>query len=75
MGEGCRIDHDGTGFLARLVNPVDDLVLGIALQEPRGQPQLRRQISAALLDIGQRFVTVDMGLAAAQRVQIGPLIT
>ena len=71
MSEGGRIDYDAGGALARLVNPVDQLKLGIGLAEFDVQSQLSGCASALGLYVGQRLVSVDFGFALAEQVQVG----
>src|SRR6516165_8497452 len=71
MSEGGRIDYDAGGPLARLVNPVDQLKLGIGLVEFDLQSELSGRVPALGLYVGQRLVSVDFGLAFAEQVQVG----
>src|ERR1700745_234251 len=71
MSEGGRIDYDADGAPARLVNPVDQLKLGIGLAEFDVQSQLSRRAPALGLYVGQRLVSVDFGFALAEQVQVG----
>ena len=72
VGEGSRIDRKAAGGLARLVDPVDDLVFAVALVEAQLELELIRQLAAVRLDIGQGLVAVDLGLTLAQRFRLGP---
>src|SRR6516165_1727892 len=71
MGEGGRIDYYTGGALARLVNPVDQLKLGIGLAEFDAESQLSGRVPALGLYVGQRLVSVDFGFALAEQVQVG----
>ncbi len=71
VGERGRVDGDATGGVPRLVNPVDDLVLVVALVEAEVERQLPGQGAAVALDIGQGLVAVDVGLAPAEQVEVG----
>ena len=71
MGIGAGIDDDGCGFLAGLMDPVDQLMFGIALLEADLELQFRRQSAAVRFNIGQGGVAIDLGLALTQQVQIG----
>src|SRR5947208_2057758 len=54
-----------------LVNPVDQFALMIGL--PKRQPQSKpgTGLAAALLDLGERGVAVDMRLARPEQIQVG----
>ena len=69
--EGRRVDDDAAGGFARLVDPIDDLVLPVALVKPNVEFQFLRQCAAILLDVGQRFVSVNVWLPLAEQVEIG----
>src|SRR6516225_2117682 len=73
MSEGGRIDYDAVGALARLMNPVDQLKLGIGLAEFDVQSQLSSRAPALGLYVGQRLISVDSGFALAEQVQVGPV--
>jgi len=67
MGEGGRIDDDGPGRLPGLVDPVDQFVLPVRLMEANFEAELGAKRHAVALDVRQRLVSVEMGLALAER--------
>ena len=71
MRERGRVDDDAAGPLPRFVNPVDDLVLGIALVKRDFEPELLPDTAAIGLDVREGFIAVDRGLALAEEVQVG----
>ena len=59
-------------FLARLVDPADELVLGVALVEAAASSPSASAVSAAeRLDVGEGLAAVDLRLARAEQVQVG----
>src|SRR5262245_5935584 len=70
MSERGRIDYDADGASARLVNPVDQLKLGVSLAEFDIQSQLSAHAAALGFYVGQRLTSVDFGLAVAEQVQV-----
>ena len=70
MREGGRVDDDAGGRVPRLVDPVDDLVLGVALQETDLQAVLPGDPAAVTLHVRERFAAVDLRLALAEQVQV-----
>jgi hypothetical protein len=68
MRERGRVDHDAGRDLAGFVDPVDDLVLAVALVKAQLQAQLARKRAAVALHVGQGLVSVDVRLALAQQV-------
>ena len=73
MGEGGGIDDEAGDGLARLVDPIDQLMLGVALFEIEAEAKLGRQRPALRLDIRQGLVAVDMRLALAEQIQVRPV--
>ena len=59
--------------LARLVNPVDDFVFAVALAELDFELQFGAGAPARRLDVGQRLMPVDRGLALAEQVEVRPV--
>ena len=54
-----------------LMDPVDDLVFSIGLVEAKFKAVFAGDLAAIGLDIGKRFVTVDMRLAFAEKIEVG----
>lgn len=71
VGEGPRIDDDPRRPDPVLVDPVDDLVLGVALVEGDREPERLGLGPAERFDIAEGLVPVDLGLALAEEVQVG----
>ena len=73
MRERRRIDDDASDGLARLVDPVDELMLGVALLEADREAEFAGKRPALRLDVREGLVAVDMRLAFAEQVQIWPV--
>jgi hypothetical protein len=71
MGECGRIDHDAACSFSSLVNPVDNLVFTVGLVKAKLESVLFGNPTTISLDIGKSFVTVDVGLAFAEQIQVG----
>ena len=52
------------------MNPVDDLVFAMALAEFDIEFQLSGNFHAIVLDILERIVTIDVGLALSQQIEV-----
>ncbi len=57
----------------RLLDPVDQHALVVALPEVDGPAVLGRGRHAQRLDVRERLAAVDLGLAHAQQVQVRPV--
>src|SRR5215207_1639406 len=68
--ERGRVDHDAGCALPRLVDPIDQFILAVALMKAQFQAQLAGQRAAVTFYIGQGLVSVDVRLAPAQQVQV-----
>ena len=74
VGEGARIEDDEVdGCGCEGLDPVDQLVLGIALEAIERCAPLRGGGPQPLLDGAERHVAVPAGFAAAEQVQVGPI--
>ena len=71
VGKRGRIDHDACRVLPRLMYPIDNLELGIALQEPNGEAMLDRNAGAIALHICQCFMAVDRWLSFSKKIEVG----
>src|SRR5260221_5934542 len=69
--ESSRIDHDTTRGFSCLVDPVDDFVFTVRLMKAKLETKITGDPAAIGLEIGKSLVTVDMGLALADKVQVG----
>ena len=54
-----------------LVDPVDDLVFAVGLVEAKFKAVFAGDLAAIGLDIGKRFMAVDMRLALAEEIEVG----
>jgi hypothetical protein len=70
MRVGGRVDDDRLRGRSRFVDPLDQLVFGVALAKLDGQGKSPPFGSAEFLNILQRFCPVDRRLATAKQVQI-----
>ena len=70
MGPSGGIDDDGVGGLARFVNPVDQLELGVGLAEFDREAEFVSNPAAFGFHVGEGFASVDFRLAFAEQVQI-----
>ena len=71
VGEGGRIDDDAGGILAGRVDPVDEFVFAVALQKADLVAEFGSDTRTGRLDIGERLVPIDLGLALAEQIEIG----
>ena len=55
------------------MDPVDDLAFVVGLAERDLEAAAGGEPPAQLLDIGERLVTVDVGLTHAEQVQVRPV--
>src|SRR3954464_4590851 len=65
------IDHDAGRNFSCLVDPVDDLVFAVRLVKAKFKSVLAGDLAAIGLDIGKRFVAVDVRLAFAKEIEVG----
>jgi hypothetical protein len=72
MAETGGIDDDPSR-LPRLLNPVDHLVLTVGLAEFEGKAVAGGDLAARGLDVGQGLGSIDVRLALAQKIQVGPV--
>jgi hypothetical protein len=72
VGIGGRVDENEIhAVTARVLDPIDDLSLGIALEAREGCARRAGRPGQLLLDLRQRRAAVPVGLAGAEKVQIG----
>ncbi len=72
MGVGAGVKHDAGGFIARLLDPVDEDALTIVLAEIDLEAEGLRPVGAQLLDVGEGAGAVQRRLALAEQVQVRP---
>src|ERR1700722_6227138 len=70
MTESGRIDHHAGCALTCLVNPVDELELGIGLTELDLQTKVCSRPPAFPFDIRQCFAPINFRLSCAEQIQI-----
>jgi hypothetical protein len=71
MCKGAGIKHDKVdAFMAGIVNTINQLILGIALQVQQLVSCCMTGVCQACVDIIQGFFAVDLWLAGAQQVQV-----
>jgi hypothetical protein len=73
VGECGGIDDDAGSALAAAVDPVDDLVFAVALMELDRELELGAHAPAFGLHVRQGLAAVDLRLALAEQVEIGPV--
>jgi hypothetical protein len=66
-----RVDDDPVGDVPRLVDPVDELSLVVALPHLNGAAQLLRERLEADPDVVERLAPVDAGFPSPQQVEAG----
>ena len=72
MGKGRRIDNDELGAIgARLMNRLDHFLLAVALQAGQACPRALGFGLQAMVNLVQRFRTVDLGLAGTPPIEVG----
>ena len=65
------IDDDAAGGLARLVDPVDEFVFAVALEEAKFELQFGAERAAIALDVVEGLAAVNLWLALAEQIEIG----
>ena len=74
VGEGAGIDHQPAGLAARLVDPVDDLILAVGLEKARAPASARRRrVRQSASTCGQGFAAIDFRLAHTQHIEVGTI--
>src|SRR4051812_32043672 len=70
MGECGGVYYDAARSFPRLVNPVDDLVFAVRLVKADFKSKLAGDLATVGLDIGKSFVTIDVRLPLAQKIEV-----
>jgi hypothetical protein len=71
MRESTRIEQDEVHLVrSSLLNPIDDLVLGIALKALQFMSLLCCEARQPALDLGQIGLAIDARLATAEEIQV-----
>ena len=61
------------GELGQPVQVLDELALGVGLEEDRFEPELARPAADLLLQLAQREAAVDLRVAALEDVEVDPV--
>jgi hypothetical protein len=70
---GGGVDHDAAVVLPGLVDPVDEFALVVGLPQVDGPAVGGRRLGAHRLHVGEGAGAVDVHLAPAEQVQVGPV--
>ncbi len=74
MGQRAGIEQHGSGALGLgLVQPVEQVALMIGLAHLDGETQLLGAVLEHAGDVIQRVAAVDLRLAHAEQVEVGPV--
>ncbi len=68
-----RIDQDRVGGRPRLLDPVDQCALVVRLERLDLAAELLGELLERGVDLGERGVAVDLGLARAEQIEVGPV--
>jgi len=71
VGVGAGIDQDAGALTSGLLDPVHQFALMVALKAAECDPQRRRPLRQALIDLLKAGGAIKTGLTAAQQVEIG----
>src|ERR1700682_1848791 len=70
MAERRRIDDDPARDFSRLMDPIDEFVFAIALMATNFQTEGAARFPARRLNVRERFMAVNLGLALAQQIEV-----
>ena len=73
VGQGPGVYHQAIDPGTGLVDPVDQLAFVVRLKCLDLQPQLGSPGADPILELGQGGVSIDMGLAHAEQVEVGAI--
>lgn len=73
VGERARVDDDRVGPLAVLLDRIDEDALVVALQDPGFDSEVLRFQADHLVDLFQRFLPVEIGLAESGQIEVRPI--
>ena len=68
MGEGSGVDEDALGPRALRLEEVDEQALVVTLVDADGHSELRRPAGNNGVELGQRGVPVEVGLALSEEI-------
>ncbi len=73
MGEACRVDDDAIGVPRGRLYPLDEDVLGVALESLQSVPIAGREGIEAIVNVGEGTVTIVRRLTHAEQIEIGTM--
>src|SRR5438552_9440122 len=71
VGQRARVENNSLGRFAGLLDPIDKLTFVIGLAEVDLEVECPGSRRAALLDVAERVMAIDRGVADPKQVQIG----
>ena len=72
--ESARVQDDEVDAVnLRLLDPVDELMFGVALKTRKLVSELIGKLNAAFFNVGETRRAVDIRFTRAQQIQIGPV--
>jgi len=71
VGQRARVEDDSLGCFTSLLDPIDQLTFVIGLAEVDLEVECCGAGRAALLDVAERVMAVDRGVADPEQVQVG----
>ena len=73
VGPGAGVDHDRVAQVGQPVQVLDELALGVGLEEGRLEVQLVRPGADLPLQLVEREAAVDLGVATVEDVEVDPV--
>ena len=70
VGPGAGVDDDGVGEVGQPVQVLDELALGVGLEEDRLEAELAGEAADPPLQLVEREAAVDRGVAALEDVEV-----
>ena len=67
---GAGVDYDSVNISAQTVNRVDQVSFTVVLRERQVGPDFARRAAQSPLDVGECLSPIELGLAAAEEVQV-----
>src|SRR6266542_303266 len=64
------VDERGVDFSAERVNRIDKLSFAVVLLKGERHTELTRDVLEILLDVGERFLPVEVGLANPEQIEV-----
>src|SRR5690625_22970 len=72
VGEGSRVDHDVGARIGRLVEPADELGLGVGLPDVGGKPEVARPALDESCEVGVTRGSVYVRFSRTEPGEVGP---